>query len=460
MLTHNVSNYSNRVKVDANSLGVTIRRDSNESVRVTDLYSALTLPSYTHSYSLAIEYMYKWFAAKFSTNFFRGGIYIDSKYVLDEYKQLCKTLVKKENPKARIQPTLDFDYDREGVDVYNAPPEVYIRRSQYQDSFFKDHERNLYLGFGMRAMRMNFNFKVRVNTRAQQLDLMSKMELAFRVGSTQHNYISVDFHVPKSIILNIASRAGFRIIDTPIGKEVENVLEFLNYLNRHSDIPFLFKIRAINQKPEFFIRINDLYTHISVKDKLQKDDGERDGKLDFNFCVDMDAVLTMPVPHYYVLYSQEVIEVPVDLKEMDEGTIAMYSVNVVDIPYVDEHGFNQAAVTAYSADKGETELDLSPLFTGENVLTRVINHDMAIGISPSKYINVKVYREDAPSEYKVMMDWNTKHAKILREGGVEVEGVLQIVMYYDREYVNNLDIEMQHYNNSRIDIVKHNPATN
>ena len=45
--------------------------------------------------------------------------------------------------------------------------------------------------------------------------------------------------------------------------------------------------------------------HIKTKDKLQKDDGERDGKLDFNFHVEMDAELTMLVPHFYALYDEE-----------------------------------------------------------------------------------------------------------------------------------------------------------
>ena len=160
-----------------------IRRDAEPCERVTELYSSLTLPSYANGYNIAIEYMYNWFAEKFPHDYFRGGIYVDAKHVLDEYKQICKTLVKKENPKARIVPTLDFDYDRDGLDVYNAPPELYIKRSKYQDSFFKDYERNMFFGFAMRAQKMNFNFKVRVNTRMQQLDIMNKIELNFRIGS-------------------------------------------------------------------------------------------------------------------------------------------------------------------------------------------------------------------------------------------------------------------------------------
>ena len=152
--------------------------------RVKKLYGNLALPSYVHGYSLAIEYMYNWFKSKFDKDFFRGGIYIDGKNVLDDYKRLneyaMKNIVKGQNPRARMEPRVEFDYDREGLDLYQAPAEVYLRRSKYQDSFFKDYERDMFLGFMPRALKMNVNYKVRLNSRSQQLDTYNRMELYFR----------------------------------------------------------------------------------------------------------------------------------------------------------------------------------------------------------------------------------------------------------------------------------------
>ena len=56
--------------------------------RVKNLHGNIALPSYVHGYSLAVEYMYNWFKNKFPKDFFRGGIYIDGKNVLDDYKRL------------------------------------------------------------------------------------------------------------------------------------------------------------------------------------------------------------------------------------------------------------------------------------------------------------------------------------------------------------------------------------
>lgn len=423
---------------------IELRRDNGPGEVTKKLYGNLALPSYVHGYSLAIQYMTNWFETKFDKDYFKGGIYVDGKHVLDDYKKLSKNVIKRINPKARIAPVVEYDYDRDGLDIYMAPPEVYLRRSRYQDSFFKDYDRDIFLGVSMRALRMNFNFKVRVGTRSQQLDIFNKMELNFRVGATQHDNISVDFHIPKAIILNIAERAGFEIKNG----EVVDIINFLNYMNQHSDLPFLFKIRAINQKAEFFIRVTGLYTHIACKDKLQLDDGERDGKLDTNFHVEMNATLTIPIPHYYAFYSADELTTKLELKESND-TVAIYSINIFDIPKTDEHGWNQAAVTAYATDKGDTEMDLSSLFTGDNILAKAINHDLARGVSPSHFINIKVYNDDDISkECNIKMDWNTRTAYFL--DGPQPEKTLSIVIYYDRVYINQLDTEMNNYNNTRI----------
>lgn len=417
--------------------------------QIKKLHANLALPSYVHGYSLGIEYMYNWFKSKFPKDYFRGGIYIDGKNVLDDYKRLneyaMKNIVKGENPRARMAAQVEYDYDREGIDLYQGPPEVYLRRSKHQDAFFKDYDRHMFLGMMPRAMRMNFAFKVRLNTRAQQQDCYNRMELYFRNGATQYEYISVDFHVPKYIMLNIADKAGFEIKKG----EVVDVIEFIHYLNAHSSVPFLFKLRAINQKPEYFIRLNNVYAHIAVRDKLQLDDGERDGKLDFNFHVEMNATLELPVPHYYTYYASEALTTSIMVKEAEEGCVAVYSVNILDIPKTNERGWNQVAFTEYLTDKGDTEMDLSSIFAGDNPLTKAITHDLTLGISPKKYLDLRIYRDDdIAREVNFTIDWNTK---IVTFEHPEDEEVLHVVMYCDQSYINELDVEMHNYMESRVE---------
>ena len=422
-----------------------MRRDNRPAEIRDKLYYNLAVPSYVHGYSLAIEYMYNWFESKFDSNYFKGGIYVDGKHVLDDYKHFSKNVVKGQNPRARIAPTVEFDYDREGLDSYLAPPDLYLRRTDFNESFFKDHTNKLYLGMTMRALRMNFNNKVRVNTRSQQLDIYKKMELAFRIGSTQSENISVDFHIPKFIMLDIAEKSGFKVCNG----EIINIIDFLNYFNQHSDLPCIFKIRAINQKAEFFIRLNGLYTHIDTRDKLQLDDGERDGKLDFNFHVEINCVLTIPIPHFFAYYAASDIYSSVPYIEKNKDTVAIYSINPFEVAKSDEHGWNLAAVTEYQAEDGDTEMDLSSIFTGDNILTQAIQHDLTRGVSPYKFINIKVYRcNDLAIGCPIKMDWNSNIAYFETP---EITEKLVIAIYYDRIYINNLDIELNNYNSSRIE---------
>ena len=438
-----------RIKIDPIKAEYFIQQfpeDKYRLERAKYLYGNLALPSYVHGYTLGIEYMYNWFKNKFPKDYFRGGIYVDGKNVLDDYRRIneyaMKNIIKGQNPRARMAPVIEYDFDRDYVDLYTAPPEVFLRRSKYEDAFFKDYDRDMFLGFTPRAMRMNVQYKVRVNSRSQQLDLFNQMELNFRNGATQHEDLSIDYHVPKEIMLNIAKKAGFEIKDG----EVVEIIEFLEYLNRHSDLTFLFKLRAINLKAEFFIRVNNVYTHIAVRDKLQLDDGERDGKLDFNFHVEMSAILTMPIPHYFTYYAAEDITLGVPMKEDSEGCIAIYSINTFEIPKYDEHHWSQGAITYYQTDEGDTEIDLEPVIGKDNPLANAINHDFTNGVSPFHFINIKLFRDDdSYKQVKFHMDWENK--KIIFEEPEE-ERVINIVIYYDREYISELEIQEKHlYNN-------------
>lgn len=436
----------NRVRVSPEEISyyTDVRRTKYPSEKINKLHANLAIPSYVHGYSLAIEFMYHWFESKFEPGYFKGGIYVDGKHVLDDYKQHPRGVIKRQNPRARIEPTVEYDYDREMLDTYLAPPSLYLRKSKFNESFFKDYDRDMFLGLDMRALRMNFNFKIRVGSRSKQLDLYNRMNLYFRIGSTMHENISVDFHVPKEILLNIADRAGFEVKDN----EVVDIISFLEYLNAHSDLPFLFKIRAINQKAEFFIRVSGLYTHISCTDKLSADTGERIGKLDFDFHIEMNSVLTIPIPHFYSFYSASELTVGINVKEPSENTVAIYSISPLEIPNVDENGWIRAAITDYMTDQGDTYMDLSPIFTGDNILAKSIQHTLTNGISPYHFINLKVYKEnDLARLCKVKMDWETKRAYFIEP---MEEEILHIAVYYDRSYINELDIQLKNYNSTRI----------
>ena len=427
-------------------------RKKHGEYKVKRLHSDLIVPSYVHGYSLGIEIMQKWFLGKFEKGYFdRQNVYINGKHVLDDYKQFNKNTIKRNRPMVAIVPSVDYDFDREFLDTYLGDPALFLRRSSYQQSFFRDDERDQYLGISFQGIRMNFGFKIRVNTRAQQLDLLEKMKLRFRIGATQSFYVSVDFHIPKDIMISIAKAAGFEVNEET--KTIKDVMEFVSYMNRHSDLPILFKMRAINQKPEFFLRMRDQYIHIACKDKLSPDDGERDGQLDHNFHIEMAAVLTMPVPHFYVHYSNEYLTGSTTIHEgSDDSRVGLYSFNAFQIPDYNERGWGQYALTSYLCDKGEKYIDMSEVFSGNTNLDKIMKFNQERFISPKSFIEIKVYRhEDSACLVKTDMDFDNKRLNFLEEMDEEA---VSIVMYADREYVNDTITTVEKYNESRFSMEK------
>lgn len=423
-------------------------RKKNGEYRVKRLHSDLVCPSYVHGYSLAIEFMRSWFLSKFEKDFFKT-VYINGKHVLDDYTEFNKDTIKKEKPMLAIMPTVEYDHDRDVIDSYLADPSLFLRRSSYQQSFFRDEEKDLYLGVQFRELKMNFGYKIRVSTRAQQQDLWNSMELNFRIGATQKEYITADFHIPKKIMIDIAERAGF-----DVNKEkntICNILEFLSYLNTHSDLPITYKMRAINQQQEFFMRVgrNDgLFVHITNADKISADDGERDGQLDNNFHLEFASVIRVPIPHFYAYYSQEDVTGSTNIYEDDRASIGLYSFSEFKIPDRNDLGWYQVAMTSYLCEKNEKFVDMSEVFSGNTNLDAVIKYNLKQCISPQSFIDIRAYRNnDSACKVNIKMDYMENKLYFLED--MDDESII-IAIYADMGYVNSTIINIEDYNKTRI----------
>lgn len=409
------------------------------------LYRNLAMPSYVHGYSLAIEYMRNWFLSHFDKNFFKV-VHINGKHVLDDWKHFNNYNIKREKPMLAIVPTVEYDHDRETLDLYMADQNLLLKRSNFQQSFLKDYNSMTFLYMQSRALKMNFNFKVRVGSRAEQLDLYNKMEIWFRIGATQHKYISADFHIPYDIMLNIAEANHFEVKN----EKIENINGFLSYINKHSSLPIMYKIRAINQKPEFFMRVKDLYTHISTVNKLRLDDGERNGKLDTNFHIEMEVMLTIPIPHFYVYFCQRPITHTIGVSEHNKDMIGIYSINNFEIPPENKKGWGRLCVAGYLFEKGEKELDLSSIIYGGDKLSIAYQYCIQHNISPETFLDIKIYRSDDRDKLiSGYMDW--EHCIFYLEQSIEKEESADIVIYSDNEFMNNIEININNLYESRID---------
>lgn len=400
---------------------------------IKELRSSLSIPSSTNSYSIAIEYMKKWFLSKFNNGYFKT-VHIEGKHVLDDFRTFDNTAaLKKSKPSVAITPRIQFEYDRDNLDNYLYGVNNYIRRSKLDSSFFKDHKRNMYLGISLDQLEMEFNFRVRVSTRAQQIDLYKYMNMAFRIGATQEDFLDLDFHIPYNLILQVAEDAGFEIVDNKIVK----LLDFVSYMNEHSIIPVLYKYRTINGKTEFFLRFREVYLHISCLDRLQADDGEREGMLNNNFIIEMNAVLKLPSPKLYSYYSTEEHNILNGIN-IEENVIGLANIKLPKIPDINEKGW-QVFITTECLEEDLTKplcIEFKELIENSDI-EKVINHHKDILISPSIFIDFKLYNNGEEIEYE--MDWTNF---TMTTNKIMEEVLTNIVIYVDLKYVSEQIIQM------------------
>lgn len=403
---------------------------------VKQLYSSISIPSTVHSYSIAVEYMKDWFISKFNKDYFKT-VHIEGKHVFDDFRSNpdITSNLKKLKPSVAITPQLEFDFNRDNLDLYQFGLKTYSRRSKLESSFFKDKERNMYLSLSLEQLQMNFNYRIRVSSRAQQVDLFKYIQMAFRIGSTQGEEIDIDFHIPYNLMVQVAKDAGFEINND----RIVNVIDFVSYLNSHSLIPILFKYRTVNGKSEFFLRFREVYMHIDCTSSLSADDGEREGMLHTNFIIDMNVVLKMPTTKMFTYYSLEEHDKIENVESMDNNGIGLYSIKIPKIPEKNEKGWGEYLNTEYFCDEKDKPLviQFDELFEGSDI-EKFINYTKSIHISPLIFIDFKLFNQG--SEIKYNIDWDKM---TITTDTIVPSDITGIVVYADLEYMNKQLINME-----------------
>ena len=404
----------------------------------------ISVPSTVHGYSVAIEYMRDWLLDKFPKDFFKT-VHINGKHVDADYRKFKRNQQQIIKPAVAITPTLNTDYNREMLDLVQFGRNVWTRRSPNKNhSFFIDESKNIYLGLDFKQIEMPFNIKMRVRTRAQQLDLLDYTKLNCRIGSTQKHFLDLDCHVPYDIMLSVAMDAGFELIEDANGRyHIKNIPQFMRYLNAHSLLPFIYKMRTISGNCEFFIRIPHCYTHISCLDGISIDDGERQGSLENHFHVEFTATLKFSVPSIYAYYSMA--EHRIMNKELGDIN-AMYQIVSVSPPDTNSKGWTQYLTTQWIDDSRVLNtIDFRELFTDESLL-KVINHNNEIGLSPYMFLDVIIY--NGQKEIPCYVDWNNYSIIVNKPVADEVS---DIAIYADLEYINTILLNLSNADKKRLE---------
>lgn len=410
--------------------------------------SSVILPSQYQSYAVCVEFARDWFMARFPQKYF-NSIYVDGTHSFDEFRKFSdiNSQMKKANPLLAIIPVIDMNHNRDWID---SSPEIpmMMRRSRIEGTFFNDIRcnRGLHLQLLFKTVKMNFVFKVRVNTRAEQLDMVERIKLKHRAGYTETCNLALDVHVPKPIISQIAFDNAMEL-DTA-GNPKDSVA-MLQYLNSYSLIPFLYKLRCSTGNSEYFVKVPNCVAH--VKSEIPTfDDGERQDTMTSNYTVDFNVEVEMTAPYCYTYFSQKdqefINKAPVCLDPM----IVVSSVIKTELPPEDENHWAMLTYTEYEVDDFDVgtklEIPLKDYFDGTD-LGRIIDYTQRIGVSPEVFLNFGVYNEGQNKKYK--MDWGKMICNLEEE--ITTNRSI-IAIYCDMKYVNNTIIYLDELekNTSRI----------
>lgn len=390
------------------------------------LLSTIVVPSASHTYSLAVEFIKEWALSKFPKDYFKT-VYVEDSHIFGQARKFSTTTaMRRENPAIKIIPSIDTSYNRDTVDLNLGGLDFYQKRSTFDGCFFRDYENNRFIKAFSEIILFNVNIIVRVDSRPKQLDVLHYMKLAYRVGASQSKYLDMDINIPYKMMLQLAHDTGFEIE----GDKIKNIPEFLHYLNSHSDFPIMYKLRCVNGKNEFFVRCNNVYTHIRIPDQLSIDNGDRNNHVDMNFNIELNLELRFPGIQSYEYMSKDESTIIESVETSDPDIVGLHSIKIIDIPKTNEKGWNLNLQTEYDDSSNNEYIEIRFLELLENNIRECVEYNKKILVSVSAFIDIKIFYYDGLLPYDI--NWDTFTIKIKN-----TKDIYHIAIYVDNVYVNN-----------------------
>lgn len=447
-----------------------------------EIKASIISPSLMHTYSLGMEYIRTWFFNRVNEDAFKS-IHIVDRDALDAFRHYnaIKDL-KKDVPSLAIESRLDMDFYNQEDRLPDGGMDAFVSRTRRKACFFNDPAHKIQIAMTSQTVRINYTFKIRLKSKAMQLEWVHYLKQALRVGETQSTDCDIDFHVPRAIILQVAREAGFEVVD----EEVVDIHNFISYLNQYSFFPFTYKIRSINQHMEYFARVMDITMHISCLENMTIDDGERINMTSDNFTIEIPVNLTFSTPKLFVYYSEDDHDEIFKSDEYDNKYvyIALHDIVIPDIPDINKNGWKvfikadwdifdskdeidyklrneglrrgsseyeirmKQELELYEEDRHHTDeyayLDLNELIKDSDV-EFVHKKVKPTYINPKAYLEFKVYSVGRPIELE--MNWNTLIGRIKRPKYASRVGV---VCYLNKEFVNTRLLQMTNGKDDRM----------
>lgn len=410
------------------------------------LKTNLIIPPKYQAYSLAIEYITDWFYKKFPDHFFHHK-YLDASHIMDQFRKLrTRDLIVINKPAGHIAVDEDTEFNRNNIDLYNLGVTLYSNRAMIKDSFFLDRDKNIYISFVPRQIKLNFNFSIRVTTKAIQDDVAEICDMVFRANGSQKHYVDADFPIPKELIGQLACDLG--MCDE---NHKYDVYKMLSYLNKHSKMAFLYKFNAAINGMDYFIRVPRCLVHIRTS-SISKDQAVYRNMSATDFVIRFSAEVRFPALKFFVYYSMKERESIHSLTRLDARSFLYGVTNLYNVPNTNEKGWLWNFKSDYTLENEEElycfknkklmKIDISHI---EGEIRDVIEYTKSIALNPGVFIDIKAfnYLHYLPLE----VNWEKMEIVFLEPWE---SLVTHFYFYIDNEYLHNTLRLLKKYDDYRM----------
>lgn len=398
----------------------------------------ITIAPMYHNYALCIDFAKHWFMEKFSPDFF-SYIHLDGSHVFSEITKYKKEDIINHSDKDRgyliIVPQLDESYNRNFLDMNYFGVDQFINTTSLDRAFFQDPVNKRYIMMKMDMTLMNFTFRIKMPSRAQQLDLFKYMKLAFRIGLAETKYINTDYLLPYPMMLSVAKDCGFTIEND----RIKEPIKFLKYLNSRSYLPIIYKHSNVNGHDEYFVRMDHVPVLMNFTD-ISKDDGVKLGHLQDEFGIEMNISVRFPSMQLYIYYTEsreKFIPRDKNVYAMD-NTLVMALHQSDEPPAVNDKCWNLYIKTDYQADtlREPLVINMKDLFSGEE-LERLIGKHLDSFINPNLFMDIELFNDGR--KINSHMDWDNM---VLYADDYHLTKLIStIAIYVDLNYINDQRLE-------------------
>ena len=411
------------------------------------LKTNLMVASTFNAYSCCIEYIRNWIFSKFPEGFFRSE-HLDYSHILTYMKKFDMKGLVESTPCINITPEIEFNFNRENIDLYNMGLNFYHNRCSYKDAFFIDNEKSLFISCNTEIILMRFNIKILVQYRGIQLDVGKFCQIAFRANGTQKHRLDIDYPAPTELIEQLAEDAGYTLDIN----NIESLVSFNRYLNSNSRMPFIYKLDLSSGKIKWYMKMTNVLVHIRTED-INLDQGNRFAQTHMDYNIEFECQVRFPTPKFYAYYTMIQRETIKKITQIDKSSFAIAIEDIGKIPSKDEHGWDWNLRTEYEFNTTKEISIIKSKKLGLKIefdelignLRDVIDYTKSIAISPEIFLNIKIFNFD--KIVKSHVDWNTY--TIFIDEPVESMKTI-ILVYMDNLYFNETLIKMKDFDKHRL----------